>query len=91
MSSGPPVVVLLLAVTFAAAAGRKLADPLGARRELTAIGVPHRAAGPVVSGLTLGELGLDLAPVLIHFSEFLPPERVQAVVAQAFQEHLSAD
>ncbi len=56
MSSDVPVAALLLAVTFAAAGVRKLADPLGARRELTAIGVPHRAAGPMVSGLTLGEL-----------------------------------
>jgi hypothetical protein len=36
------------------------------------------------------ELGLDLAPVLTHFSEFLPPERVHTLADQAVQEHRSA-
>jgi glycosyltransferase involved in cell wall biosynthesis len=36
------------------------------------------------------ELGLDLAPVLEHFAEFLPEDRVKALVAEALAQGISA-
>ena len=58
MSGGLPLAALALAVTFAATGLRRLADPLGARLDLAALGWPARLAGPAVSGLTLGELAV---------------------------------
>jgi uncharacterized membrane protein YphA (DoxX/SURF4 family) len=46
---------LILAVPFAVAGLRKLADPLGSRRTVAAWGVPARLVGPAVGVLTLAE------------------------------------
>ncbi|MEV4133222.1 glycosyltransferase [Dactylosporangium sp. NPDC049742] len=58
MSGHLPVAALVVAVTFAATGLRKLADPLGARRDLAALGVAARATAAVTAGLTLGELAV---------------------------------
>jgi uncharacterized membrane protein YphA (DoxX/SURF4 family) len=63
MSSIALVVRLALALVFTTAALGKLADRPGARRALTAFGVPWRPAGALAVALPLAELGIAAALV----------------------------
>jgi Methylamine utilisation protein MauE/Glycosyl transferase family 2 len=58
------VLRLLVAVPFAVAGLRKLIDPVGTRRGVTAWGVPARLANATVAALTLGEIVAALGLLL---------------------------